>query len=70
MGRIVKILYPEKYDTTQWHTQSGDITTHLKVKVDFALPALSAMNVATWKCHVDDSVKGSYDMILGQDILK
>ena len=70
MGRTVKILYPEKDDTMQWHTQSGDITTHLKVKVDFALPALIAMTVATWRCHVDDSVKGRYDIILGRDILK
>ena len=23
----------------------------------------------TWKCHVDDSAKGRYDMILGRDIL-
>ena len=23
----------------------------------------------TWKCHVDDSTKGRYDMILGQYLL-
>ena len=41
---------------------------NLKVEVDFTLPVLSATNVVTWKCHVDDSAKGRYDMILGRDI--
>ena len=52
----------------QWHTQSINITTNHKVKVDFTLPALSAMNVVTWKFHVDDSAKGRYDIILGKDL--
>ena len=54
----------------QWNTQSGNITTNLKVKVDLTLPTLSATNIATWNCHVDDSAKGRYNMILGRDILK
>ena len=53
----------------QSHTQAGNITTNSKVKVDFTLTALSAMNVVTWKCHVNDSAKGRYNMILGRDIL-
>ena len=53
----------------QWHTQDRNITTNLKVKVYFALPALIAINVMTWKCHVDDSGKGRYNIILGRDIL-
>ena len=28
------------------------------------------MNVVTEECHGDDSYKGSYDMILGRDLLK
>ena len=35
----------------------------------FTLPALSAMNVMTWKCHVDNSTKGRYDMMLGKYVL-
>ena len=35
-----------------------DITTNLKVEIDFTLPAFSATNVVTWNCHVDDSTKG------------
>ena len=53
----------------QWNTQAGNITTNLKVEVDFTLHVLSTMNVRMWKCHVDDSTKGRYDMILGQDLL-
>ena len=53
----------------QWNTKDGNITTNLKVIIYFALPVLSVKNVVTWKCHVDDSTKGSYDMILGRYIL-
>ena len=38
--------------------------------MDFNLPALSATNVMTWKIHVDNSVKGRCDMILGRYLLK
>ena len=33
----------------QWHTQARNITTDLKVKVDFILPTLIATNAVTWK---------------------
>ena len=66
MGRLVGKLYPDKDAVMQWHTQAVNITTNLKVKVDFISPALSATNVVTWKYHVDDSAKGIYDMILGR----
>ena len=49
----------------QWQTQSGNIKTNFKFKICFTLPALRAMNVMTWNCHVYDSSKGRYDMILG-----
>ena len=47
MGRLVKKLAPEKYSLMQWHTQAGNITTNLKVKVYFTLPPLSVTNVVT-----------------------
>ena len=53
----------------QWHTQAVNITTNIKVEVYFTLPALSARNVVTCNCHVYDSAKGIYDMILGRDLL-
>ena len=52
----------------RWHTQSENIITNIKVKVDFIWPALSPTNVATWRCHVSDYAKGICDMLLGQDV--
>ena len=49
----------------QWHKQASNITPNLKVEVDFTLPDFIAKNVVTQKCHVYDSTKGIYDMILG-----
>ena len=43
-----------------------NITNNYKFNVDIALTALSATNVMTWRCHVDVSVKGIYDMIIGR----
>ena len=63
MRRLVGKLSAEKYALMQWHTQAVNITTNLKVKVDFILPALSATNVVMWRCHVDDSDKSSYNII-------
>ena len=53
----------------QWHIKIGNITTNLKVEVSFTLPELSTMNAVTWKCHVNDSSKGRYYMILGRYLL-
>ena len=54
----------------QWYTQAENITTNLKFKEYFTLPALSATNVKTWKFHMGDSAKGRNNMILGRDLLK
>ena len=53
----------------QWHIQAGNDTTNIQVNIYLTLPALSATNFVTWKCHADDSAKGRYDMILGRYIL-
>ena len=70
MVRLVKKLGLEKDAPVRWSTQAGNITSNIKVKVDFTLPELSATKFVTWNCHVDDSAKGRYDMILGRDLLK
>ena len=57
----------EKVDMFSWN--QSNITTNLKVAIDFTLLEPSAMNVVMWKCHVNDSTNGRYDMILGRDIL-
>ena len=64
MGRLVKKLSPEKDSVMQWYTQAGNITTNINVKVDSTLPALSMTYVMMCKCHVEESTKGRYDMIL------
>ena len=64
MGRLVEKLHPEKYDVIQCHTQTVNITTNNKVKGYFTLPALSTIDVVTWKFYVDDSANGGYGMIL------
>ena len=50
------------------HTQSGCIITNIKVKIYFTLTELSATEIVTWNCHVNDSDQGRYDIILGRDI--
>ena len=69
MGRLVEKLNPEKDAVMHRHTPVVNSTTNIEVEVDFNLPALSVTNIMMWKCHVEDSVKSRYDMILGQDIL-
>ena len=49
----------------QWHTSAGNITTNMRIKVYFTLPALRVTNGVMWKWNVDESAKGIYDTILG-----
>ena len=65
MGRLDERLYSEKYTQKQWHMQARNITNNIKVKVDFTLTAIRAMNAVTWICHMDYSAEGRNDMILG-----
>ena len=60
---------PKEYAMVQWHIQAGRITTSIKVEIDFTSTKLSVKKIATLNCHVIDSAKGEYDMILGRDIL-
>ena len=57
MGELVKICLEEDAPM-KWSTQAGNITTNLKVKIYYTLPALSATNSVTWNCHLDESAKG------------
>ena len=54
MVTLVQIIGPKKYNVMQWHTQAGNITTNIKVKIYLTLPELSAKYFLTWKFHVDD----------------
>ena len=68
MGRLIEKLRPEKDTIMQWNTQARNITTNIKVKIYFILPALSTANDVIWNCHVEGSARGRYDMILGRYI--
>ena len=52
-----------------WETQAGKFTTSENVNVDFCLTEFSVIDIVTWKCHVDKSTNGRYDMIGGRDLL-
>ena len=70
MGRLIEKLDPLKDAVMQWHTQAGKINTISKVKIYFTLPKISETEILIWNCHVGDSAKGRYDMILGIYLLK
>ena len=39
------------------------------VKVKLSLPVISATNIVAWKCHLDDSTAGRYNIIIRTDLL-
>ena len=53
----------------KWHMKAGSITTKLKVNIYITLPELSATKIVTWNCHVGDSTKVRYEMVLGRGLL-
>ena len=61
MGRLIQKLNTNKDAVMQWHTQEGNITTTIKVKIYFTLTELSATKTVTWNFHADESPKA--DMI-------
>ena len=67
--KLTTKLINKRDNLIQWHTQTGNITANLKIKIYLTLPELSVTNIVTWNCHVDDSARGRYDMILGIYIL-
>ena len=60
---LITKLTTRKYTVIKWHMQEGNITTNVKVKIYFNPPKLRA------NCHVDNSTKNRYYIILGRDIL-
>ena len=52
-----------------WTTPGGTLTTAKKVKAQFTIPELHDNRLIEWDLHVTKDL-GSYDMILGRDILE
>ena len=52
-----------------WKTQAGKFTTSNKVNIHFCLPKFIATKIVMCKCHVDESINGIYNMILGRYLL-
>ena len=69
MGRLIQKIIPKIENVMQWHMQAGNITTNQHVKRYLTLSEHSATQIVTRNCHVDDSAKGKYYMILGRDLL-
>ena len=69
MRRIIPKLIPKEEYVMQWHTNAGNITNILKVKLDFTLLEFSATENCLWNGPVNDSVKNKYDVILGRYLL-
>ena len=53
---------------TVWTTPAGPLHTKYKCKCQFTLPELHDNRMISWNLHVSESL-GSYDMIIGRDIL-
>ena len=47
----------------------GNITTNLRIKIDFDLPEFSATKIVMWNFHVENSTKSRYGMILDRYLL-
>ena len=69
MVKRTKKPTPKEDSVIKCQIQAGSINTNLKVQTDFTLPKLSTMKIVIWNCHVDESAKGRYDMILGRYLL-
>ena len=69
MVRLFVKIHPENM---LWCSDTRNLLISLlilRLKCISTLPTLSATNVVTWKCHVGESDKGSYDIILGRYLL-
>ena len=66
--RLIKPKTKEDY-VMLCHIEAGNITNNMEVKIYFTFPEFRANIIVTWECNVDESAKGTYDMLLGRYIL-
>ena len=69
MGEITSKIKQKQEAKNTWGTQTWKFTTLRKLNVDLYLPEFSTTKSVTWKCYVDDSAEGTYEMILARKLL-
>ena len=69
MGEITSKIKQKQEAKNTWGTQTWKFTTLRKLNVDLYLPEFSTTKSVTWKCYVDDSAEGRYEMILARKLL-
>ena len=52
-----------------WKTQTWKFMNSKKANIYLCLPDFIATKIVMWKCHVDKSTNGRYNIILGRDLL-
>ena len=52
-----------------YFSPSGNLTTNHIVKIGFTFLEFSTIKIVMWNCHVDDSTKIRYNLILGRYLL-
>ena len=65
---LAKKLKTRKEPTTKWTTMAGTVKTGESAKVEFSLPEFHPDKLIEWRVHLTEKL-GSYDMIIGRDIL-
>ena len=68
-GQMNNVFINTLVNCTKWSTQAETFTDNFMVKVELSLSVISATKIMTWKCHMDDSTAGRYNMISGRDLL-
>ena len=69
MRILITRINPKINTVMQWHSHEGNITTNLKVKIDFTLTELSTTKFVTWNFDEVESTNGRYVVILGINLL-
>ena len=69
MVNMTPKLKQEETTMTTWETQAVNFTASNKLNVELCLHYFSTTDIVTYKCHVYDSAKGRYNMIMGRDLL-
>ena len=68
--KLVKSLPIYKKSSTQWNTAAGRFLTSKTKTINFKLPELDHSKIINWNAHAADLSSISYNMIIGNDLMK